>query len=563
MLQCRELALAVANKQREIVDVRERIKQQRQLQAIKHIHLQQSTGKVRSLQKVQPMLQQVSVRSSVETDEARRQHIETTFEKAFRDVLRVTRTIALNGVGEQQERKIGSEAMQELCQQLAHSRSENVPYLLERIQELKERQLSLLSSSKQEWPQQRMGIDGAEGAGATSASEMLQLFREHHIERVVQIESVYNRISTCEQEKERLYSKLRYRAQKHDQEKRPNLKHQELEETKAKLKGLTTALEFIQAEQENLVDRVMSVDEQRSKLEAMNKASRMAGQQMDQLKLTVAKLVEMTKLNCANVPTTAVSISDETMLSLSQGITQLSAVIQDQVSTVERDAQVLRDLTHASQQRYTERHVQTLQAPTPNAFEGETAESEQDTAGQWHKVAAASSLSLDRHILQVAGLQQHALARNLMAAQARDFTKHMEQTKDRIASTIKSSAADVLQGADANRGKLGTIPGNDDGKNRTIGSSMNLDSLDSIFEEDIKDASQTIINLDQARHAMFQHDIQDTLTRVESGGGTVKAIRGLTHDSVRIASATTLYTGRGATLTALGKDGKRPWLGPQ
>lgn len=107
MLQCRELALAVANKrkfeecctillvtklallsvqlkliivasrlEREIADVRERIKQQRQLQAITHIHLQQSAGKVRSLQKVQPMLQPVSVKSSVETDKARRQHIE-------------------------------------------------------------------------------------------------------------------------------------------------------------------------------------------------------------------------------------------------------------------------------------------------------------------------------------------------------------------------------------------------------------------------------------------------------------------------------------------------------
>ncbi|KAF9989863.1 hypothetical protein BGZ75_004688 [Mortierella antarctica] len=408
-----------------------------------------------------------------------------------------------------------------------------------------------------------MDIHRAEGADVTDASEMLQLFREHHIERVVQIESVYNRISTCEQEKEKLYSKLRYRAQKRDQEKKPNIKHQELEETKASLQGLTTALEFIQAEQENLVERVMSVDEQRSKLEAMNKASRMAGQQMDELKLTIAKLVEMTKLNCASVPTTALSISDEIMLSLSEGITQLSALVQDQVSTVEGDAVVLRDLTQSSQRRHTERHIQTLQAPAPHAFEGGASLSEQDAAGQWHKVAAASSLSLDRHILQVARLQQDGVVRNSIVAQAKDLNQHMEQSKGRIASTVTSSAAEVLQSADIDGSELAGIPGKDEGKNRAIGGSMNIDSLDSRFEVDVKNASQTINSIDQARRTQFQHDIQGTLANAESGGDTVRTIQSLIHDRVRIARATTLHTKHGDTLTPLGKDGKRPWFGQQ
>ncbi|KAF9953345.1 hypothetical protein BGZ72_005483 [Mortierella alpina] len=408
-----------------------------------------------------------------------------------------------------------------------------------------------------------MGVDESEGAGPADATELLQLFREHHIERVVQIESVYNRISTCEQEKEKLYSKLRYRAQKRDQEKRPNTKHQELEETKASLKGLTAALEFIQAEQENLVERVMSVDEQRSKLEAMNKASRMAGQQMDQLKRTIAKLIEMAKLNCTSVPTTAVNISDEIMLSLSQGIAQLSALVQDQISTVEKDAMVLRDLTQASQRRHTERHVQTLQAPTPHALEGEVSLSDTGTAGQWHKVAAASSLSLDRHILQVASLQKHGLARTLVVAQAKDLNKHMEQTKDRIALTIKSSAAEILRDADTQYEELGGIVGNDESKNRAIEDSMSIDSLDSRFEVDMKDASKTISSIDRTRHSKFQRDIQDTLTSVDSGSGIVKAIQDLAHDSVRIASAPTLHARQGSTSTAPGKDGKRPWLGPQ
>ncbi|KAF9558165.1 hypothetical protein EC968_007223 [Mortierella alpina] len=471
-----------------------------------------------------------------------------------------------NCISEEQQDRTGNEPIQALCQQLARNRSENVPHFLERIQELKEDQLSLLNSSKDDWPQKEQGLHGSEAAGVTDASELLQLFREHHIERVVQIESVYNRISTCEQEKENLYSKLRYRAQKRDQEKRPPIKHQELEETKASLQGLTTALEFIQAEQENLVERVMSLDEQHSKLEAMNKASRMTGQQLDQLKLTIAKLIEMTKLNCTNVPVTALSASDEIMLSLSQGIAQLSALVQDQVSTVERDAMALRDLTQTSQRHYTDNHVQKLQAPTPNSFEGETLLSEPNTAGQWHKVATTSSFSLDRHILQLARMQQQEVTRNFIVAQAKDLNEYMRQTKDRIVSIVKSSAVEVLQSADTERKRSARIigeGGEGEGEKRAIDESTDIDSLDSKFEADVKNASQIINNIDQMRHIDLQHDIQDTLTNAESGSGTIGAIRGLAHDRVRIAKATTLHTKRGGTLTALGKDGKRPWFGPQ
>ncbi|CAO3574400.1 unnamed protein product [Mortierella alpina] len=563
MVQCRELAFAVACKQREIENVRERIKQQRQLQAIKHIHLQQSAGKVTSLQKVQPMLQQASVGSSVHEDEIPPQDIKIIFERALGDTLRIVRAIALDCVSEEHERGTANETFQELCQQLTHNRSAIVPSFLELIQALKEAQLHLLSTSKKDWLQQRMDTNGGEGAGATNAYELLQLFREHHIERVVQIESVYNRISTCEQEKEKLYSKLRYRAQKRDQEKRPNTRHQELEETKASLQGLTTALEFIQAEQENLVERVMSMDEQHSKLEALNKASRMAGQQMNQLNMTIAKLIEMTKLNCTSVPTTALSISDEIRRSLSEGMTQLSALVQDQISMVENGATTLRDLTETSQRRYMARHVQTLQAPTPDAFEEGASLSEHVTACQWRKVAAASSLSLDRHILQVARLLQDRVARNMIVAQAKDLNKHMEQVKDRMALTVKSSAAEVLQGAGTDRKRLIRISAKDEDNNRAAGDFMNIDNLDSRFEVDVKNAIQTIGSLDQTHHAEFQRQIQDTLTQAESGGGTVRAIRGLAHDRVRIASTTTRRTKSGDAFTAQGKDGKRPWFGPQ
>lgn len=106
------------------------------------------------------------------------------------------------------------------------------------------------------------------------------MFRGHHIERVIQVESVLNKVAACEHEKSQLYTAMRLRAQRRDLEKKPNHFLQELEETKAFLQGLRTALEFIQTEQENLVERVMAADEVRSRIEGLGRASRVADQKL-------------------------------------------------------------------------------------------------------------------------------------------------------------------------------------------------------------------------------------------------------------------------------------------
>lgn len=107
-----------------------------------------------------------------------------------------------------------------------------------------------------------------------------QLFREHHIERVVQIESVFNKFAAYEQERDELYAKMRFQAQRRSNEKRHGSFLQELEETRAHLRGLETALAFIQMEQEIMVERVQSVQVHQSGLEVMSRASRVADQQM-------------------------------------------------------------------------------------------------------------------------------------------------------------------------------------------------------------------------------------------------------------------------------------------
>lgn len=94
------------------------------------------------------------------------------------------------------------------------------------------------------------------------------------------MESVLSRVESCEQERDQLYTKMREDAQRQRQERKPNGHLQELEETKAHVRGLGAALEFVQGEQLNLVERVVSVEEQSKKLEAMRRASRNMDQKM-------------------------------------------------------------------------------------------------------------------------------------------------------------------------------------------------------------------------------------------------------------------------------------------
>lgn len=94
------------------------------------------------------------------------------------------------------------------------------------------------------------------------------------------MESVLSRVESCEQERDHLYTKMREDAQRKMQERKPNSHLQELEETKAHVRGLGAALEFVQGEQLNLVERVVLVEEQSKKLEAMRRISRNMDQKM-------------------------------------------------------------------------------------------------------------------------------------------------------------------------------------------------------------------------------------------------------------------------------------------
>ncbi|KAI7817741.1 hypothetical protein BC939DRAFT_480884 [Gamsiella multidivaricata] len=306
------------------------------------------------------------------------------------------------------------------------------------MNDLKQNSLLLLQSARQEQSGQ------AQQREMTSESaDLLQLFRNHHTERIVEIESVLNTIADYEQERGELYSRMRFQAQRWEQEKRQAPFLQELEESKAQLRGLGTALEFIQAEQENLVERVISVDEQHSVLEGMTKAARAADQKMIHTQRLVQKLIEMVKINQRNVPQTAHDIAGEIFRPIHHGLEQLASFAEDQTCTMENDAKIFHDLTAQSQQTYAETHTRVLQAPSTTLFNWQqelgTSKQRQGVGSEvWREITAASALSADQYILQLIGVQRQAAVQHLSIAKAKEVNDRLEQTKSDTICTMKA-----------------------------------------------------------------------------------------------------------------------------
>ncbi|KAG0004513.1 hypothetical protein BGZ65_000209 [Modicella reniformis] len=519
--QCRELALVIAQRQREITEVKERIKHQRQLESIKAIHHKQSVHKAQVLQEYQSLFQQLRLRP-VEVDMAHHEHnstrytLETTLARTLEEVARVTKAVAIDGTLLRPDQTADVGGVQDLHQHIQQSQDGGI-YLLDIIKDLKEKSLSSLELSRREH-----GRKQEDRSANSEAAELLQLFREHHIERVVEIESVLNRMAVCEREKEELYSRMRFQAQKREQEKGASPYLQVLEESKAHRQGLGTALEFIQSEQENLVERVISIDEQQSTLESLGKASRSVDQKMVHLQRIVRKLIEMNRINQQGVSLTTDYISDVISRSFSEGLSHLSDLAQDQKYTMESDAVILKDLTERSQQTYAKAHSMVLQPPVLCQQESSMTKVQESGSRIWREVMTASRLSADQYILQLSGLQRQVAIRSLGVKRTKLWNEQMAHTKSEATSTMKAFIKTLPQESQIHEDKDG------DGH-------MGVDSLLSKFEYDIKGVARSITKFQDDHFTSLQRDMEQSLGHAEAGDKLVQGIHSLKKDSAFIS----------------------------
>ncbi|KAG0314407.1 hypothetical protein BGZ99_008155 [Dissophora globulifera] len=560
--QIRGLTLAIAQKQHEIAEAKERIKQQRQLQVMKEIHRQQSTRRVKALQeyeaRLRPGLSKMFKGAlGTRNDGSNHDTLRTTLHKVLQETSRTIDMVANLGAKMQQEQITGGAGLLDLYQAV-HESNEDVTYFVEIIKELKEEGLSLMERARQEQ------MDNKDSRVSTSeATELLQTFRGHHSERVQQIELVLDQISTCEANMEELYSRMRYQSQRRENDKKPPPFQQGLEEAKAHLRGLGMALEFIQSEQENMVERVVSQDEQRAQLEAMVKASRAMDQKMMDTQRAIRRLAEMIRVNHKSVPQTALELASETTLSLADRLSQLSDLVQDRTYTAEGDSAVLQDLTRQSQQHYAATSTDVMQPPKlslPDLQQGGSggggmggATTATATAAKtWTKsegnhrldgieFAAASSLSADRHILQVAGLQHRNTMQQLAVDKAKQLSQSMEQSKAEVMATMQSFISTLPKECQvpANHTYNNNNNNNNDHSSNREEARMTVGSLSSKFENDFRTVVVgSIVQFEQSHHAAFLTDIEDMAADVQVGEAIAERARGLREDSERLAEQT-------------------------
>ncbi|KAG0362573.1 hypothetical protein BGZ54_008577 [Gamsiella multidivaricata] len=529
LLQCRDLTLAIVQKQREIAETKERIKQRRQLQSIKKIHHQQSEHSIHVLQEYQGRFQQLSHVTagsrpfSHKEDDTKHYMLKTTLEKAIGEVLRIIKMVAIDGTTLSPGQVAGSARVQDFYNILQKT-NDGAKYFLGIMNDLKQNSLLLLQSARQEQSGQ------AQQREMTSESaDLLQLFRNHHTERIVEIESVLNTIADYEQERGELYSRMRFQAQRWEQEKRQAPFLQELEESKAQLRGLGTALEFIQAEQENLVERVISVDEQHSVLEGMTKAARAADQKMIHTQRLVQKLIEMVKINQRNVPQTAHDIAGEIFRPIHHGLEQLASFAEDQTCTMENDAKIFHDLTAQSQQTYAETHTRVLQAPSTTLFNWQqelgTSKQRQGVGSEvWREITAASALSADQYILQLIGVQRQAAVQHLSIAKAKEVNDRLEQTKSDTICTMKAFVKTLPEESQVYE------------EDKDVG----VEALSSKFECDARAIARSVVNFEKSHHSAFQSDLNDITAGAEAGEVVIQRVLSLKEDHSRIRERLTI-----------------------
>ncbi|KAF8935368.1 hypothetical protein BGZ47_009979 [Haplosporangium gracile] len=523
-LQCHELTLAIARKQREIAECKERIKKQRQLQTVKEIHHQQELQTIRVFQEYQARLHQTQIVPLV------------ALQKSAQEISSLLKLVAV----EQSHATRGSSegrsgSIQSLYERLQQT-DDGVSHFLEIIAGSKKAQLLALESIKDQ--KLAESGSGSEVAATSEAGSLLHMFRGHHIERVVQVESVLNKVAACEREKSQLYTEMRFRAQRRDQEKKPNHFLQELEETKAFLQGLRTALEFIQTEQENLVERLMAADELKAKIEGIGRASRAMDQKLRQAQHNVRKVTELVKLNQEKVPSLVNSVAGDITESLLQGLAQLSTSVQARNTTGVNDIKILQHLIQQSQIVYEASHAHLIPLPGPS-WAGSSllsSDSGMETTGlAWYETSGSSSLSADQLILQKAKLQSHNIVRQMAVAKARDLNGRLARSENETIESLKFTTSQILASSlSATASTYRTTSKEEEEEEE--GGALTVDSLGSKFEAEIKEIVRSLVRYDKDYQTALATEIESVFVETEAANFVAEEIRSLVNGSHKIAS---------------------------
>ncbi|KAG0330766.1 hypothetical protein BG000_011471 [Podila horticola] len=515
-------------KKQEIARTKERIRQQRQRQTLQEIHQQQSINRVRVLQQYEPLLQKIesdviAVSASSEGHQEDRSVVENMVNRALSEVQTAIRMLLLDGMKLPRSRNSGL-SISSIYQSLNQERVNKTLFL----DEIEDRKTQMLKQMEQEQFARSKRVTSP----GPKVAALLETFRGHHNERVQEVESVLSRVESCEQERDHLYTKMREDAQRKLQERKPNSHLQELEETKAHVRGLGAALEFVQGEQLNLVERVVLVEEQSKKLEAMRRISRNMDQKMAQIQMQIEKLMEMVRLSQQSASDISNGTAGYVADAIGQRLTHLSKLIQAQKSTVQADADTLQKTTKASQQGEANRVSTFLPQDLDQILNKEL-----QTGGRTslalplYSSSSQSSLSLEQNLMQICNLQQQVAVQTVTSVKSRDHTRRTKQVMDTLLSDMEQSIANLSKNTLM---ETLSLAGNKSSAGQ--GELLTADNLCSAFERDIKAATQVVVDMETAGHTEFANSIEQTLSQVQEDRSMAHDVQSLIADGETIHS---------------------------
>ncbi|KAF9163731.1 hypothetical protein DFQ26_002214 [Actinomortierella ambigua] len=252
-----------------------------------------------------------------------------------------------------------------------HERIKSIPggpsLFLETIQSLRSRLL------------QDFDTQNPPSSESSKSAEILKIFRAHHAERLEQIEVVLGQMAEREQQKDDLIERIQQSMKTLDQSGSHSAittagVHLELEVAKAQVAGLSASLEFVQAEQELLIERALSTEDSSTRLEAIGRGSRAAQQKRVQAQRTLQQLAQLLILEhetlrhrvvqsredmaeTAPLLTKLTQRTRERMNSVEQGCTASVVRLKQQQELLRRSRQVLTPPSSLIRQEFSDPHV--------------------------------------------------------------------------------------------------------------------------------------------------------------------------------------------------------------
>ncbi|KAK3807822.1 MAG: hypothetical protein J3Q66DRAFT_356592 [Benniella sp.] len=226
----------------------------------------------------------------------------------------------------------------------------------------------------------------------------------------------------------------------------------------------------------------------------------------------------MTRINQQDVPLMASGISDEISHSFSEGVSQLSVLVQDPKYTMESDAAILNDLASQSQTSYAKAHTRVLQPPDWLGQTSEVMKTQAKGSNTWREVIAASTLSADQYILQLSAIRRQTALQSQLVNRAKEMNERMASSKSETTSAMKAFIKTFPRESQLLEVK-------DDGGD------MSVDSLSSQFECDIKGVARSIVKFQDDHFTTFRRDVQQVLGRAETGIELTRSIDRLGKDS--------------------------------